>query len=60
MHILKNAPKGYVYRYKGSENEFASTVYIGNGRTIDDYELITEEEYRLIMEKELNNTITID
>lgn len=55
MHIRKDAPKGYIYRYKGSENEFASTVYIGKGRTIDDYELITEEEYRKIVSLQEQN-----
>lgn len=55
MHIQKDAPKGYIYRYKGSENEFASTVYIGEGRTIDDYELITEEEYQKIVSLEEQN-----
>lgn len=55
MHIRKDAPKGYMYRYKSSENEFASTVYIGNGRTVDDYELITEEEYRKIVSLQEQN-----
>ena len=45
MHIRIDAPKGYVYHYKNS-NEYASTVFVGQGRTVDDYELITEEEYQ--------------
>ena len=52
-HIVKNAPDGFRYRYKGADNEFPLTVYIGGGRTEEDYELITMEEYeRILAEKE--------
>lgn len=52
MHIRKDAPKGYMYRKKGTENEFASTVFLGNGVSIDDYELITVEEYNKTLEEQ--------
>ena len=48
MHIQIDAPDGYMYHYKNS-NEYASTVYIGEGRTSDDYELISKEEYEVIL-----------
>ena len=52
-HIRKDALNGKIYRYKGADNEFASTVYIGGGRSEDDYELITMEEYeRILAEQE--------
>ena len=47
-HIRKDAPDGFIYRYKGAENEFGTTVYIGGGRTEADYERITTEEYERI------------
>ena len=52
MHIRKDAPKGKMYRKKGTENEFASTVFLGNGVSIDDYERITIEEYNRITEEQ--------
>ena len=52
MHIRKDAPEGKMYRKKGTENEFATTVFLGNGVSIDDYELITVEEYKKIMEEQ--------
>ena len=58
-HIKKDAPNGFIYRYKFAENEFAYTVYIGGGRHESDYELITTEEYKRIIkeieEKALQN-----
>lgn len=53
MHIQIDAPDGYVYHYKNS-NEYGSTVYIGEGRTVDDYELVTEEEYKKILAEEMS------
>ena len=56
-HIRKDAPNGFIYRYKGADNEFGTTVYIGGGRSEDDYELITTEEYeRILAEQEESNT----
>ena len=49
-HIRKDATEGFIYQYKYAVNEFASTVYIGEGRTEDDYKLITLEEYQDILE----------
>ena len=47
-HIRKDAPEGFMYRRKGTDGEFASTVFIGKGVSVDDYELITIEEYNKI------------
>ena len=56
-HIEKDAPEGFMYRYKGADNEYASLVYIGDGRSEDDYELITIAEYNRIPEEQ--NSIEI-
>ena len=56
-HIRKDAPNGFIYRYKGADNEFGTTVHIGMGRTEEDYELITISEYeRILAEQEESNT----
>lgn len=57
-HIRKDAPNGFIYRYKGAENEFAVTVYIGSGRAEEDYELISATEYERIL-AERKKTIEI-
>lgn len=57
-HIRKDAVDGFMYQYKYAENEFASTVYIGEGRSEDDYKLITLEEYqRMLDEQEMIDMI---
>lgn len=48
-HTKVDAPKGHIYRYKKAENDFARTAFIGNGRSIEDYELITDAEYQVIL-----------
>ena len=48
-HIKMDAPDGFVYHYKGAGNEYPSMVFIGGGRTKEDYELITIEEYERIL-----------
>ena len=48
-HIKIDAPEGFIYRYKGAKDEFARTVLLGGGRTIEDYELITDAEYEAII-----------
>ena len=50
-HIRKDAPQGFMYRRKGTTDDFASTVFIGNGRTVEDYELVTEAEYEEFFRK---------
>lgn len=54
MHIQKDAPDGKIYHYKKEENEFAFTIYLGEGRTLDDYELIPLSKYERIMEEKHN------
>lgn len=51
MHTRKDAPKGFIYHRKGTEREFASTVFLGNGVSIDDYELIAIEKYESIQKQ---------
>ena len=48
-HEIHEAPKGFVYKKKNSEREFASIAFIGEGLTIDDYELVSIAEYERIM-----------
>lgn len=52
MHIRKDAPSGFVYRRKNTITEFASTAFIGEGLSEEDYELIPEEEYHKIMDEQ--------
>ena len=52
-HTRIDAPKGFMYHRKGTTDDYASTVFIGVGRTIVDYELVPEAEYdALIAEAE--------
>lgn len=48
-HIRIDATDGFVYHRKGITNDYASTVFIGEGRTIDDYELVTDNEYQAFL-----------
>lgn len=52
QHTRLDAPEGFMYRRKGTESDFASTAFLGNGVSIYDYELITIEEYNRIMEEQ--------
>lgn len=45
-HTRIDAPKGFMYHRKGTSDDYASIVFIGGGRTIVDYELVPEEEYK--------------
>jgi hypothetical protein len=57
-HIRKDAPNGYVYHRKNTKDDFASTVFIGNGRTEEDYELVKKSEYEAYLaEQEKANAI---
>lgn len=48
-HIRIDAPDGFVYHRKGTTNKYARTEFIGEGGTIDDYELVTEAEYQAFL-----------
>lgn len=45
-HIRIDAPNGFMYHRKGTIDDYASTVFVGGGRTIEDYELVKEDEYQ--------------
>lgn len=51
-HIRIDAPKGFIYHRKGTTDDYASTVFIGGGRNIVDYELVGESEYEEFLEKQ--------
>lgn len=48
-HIRIDAPDGFAYHRKGTTNDYSRTTFIGEGRTIDDYELVTDDEYQAFL-----------
>ena len=55
-HIRIDAPKGFMYHRKGTVDDYTSTVFIGGGREITDYELVTEAEYQAYLAEQEQQT----
>lgn len=44
--------EGHIFQHKERANEFARTLYLGEGVSLEDYKEITDEEYEEIMKQE--------
>lgn len=55
-HIRIDAPNGFMYHRKGTTDDYASTVFIGGGRQIADYELVAEAEYQAYLAEQEQQT----